>query len=383
MAKLTGDDKRERRQNVLSYFAPLAFNREAEPIEDPDLLARIAPFREKGIELLIATDVLSEGQNLQDAQYLINYDLHWNPVRMIQRAGRVDRLFSPHELIFIYNIMPESELESLLKLVARLSDKVASIEDMVGLDASVLGEQIEHKTFDKIMKLAAGGNRVDEVYREGEQAQGLDAAFDELNAYVQLVKDIGTEDIRDIPDGIYSIRVGKEAGVFVLLRMPEEASGEVYWRFYPFRSREPRTVPSQVIPLIEATREDARAELVRDENPFVFLERPLRAAVEQLGEEYRRQINEQTQDDFLKRLAQFLGRDDVMDADFETWSALHTWRQQAPPTSMLQRSRVVDAVRTVRQLKARRTTRHSARTPPRTLEWSPSRGSRSTDRATL
>jgi hypothetical protein len=57
---------------------------------------------------------------------------------------------------------------------------------MVGLDASVLGEQIEHKTFDKIMKLAAGGNRADEVYREGEQAQGLDAAFDELNTYWYL-----------------------------------------------------------------------------------------------------------------------------------------------------------------------------------------------------
>jgi superfamily II DNA/RNA helicase len=81
----------------------------------------IANAQNRLIVLLIATDVLSEGQNLQDAQYLVNYDLHWNPVRMIQRAGRVDRLFSPHELIFIYNIMPESELESLLKLVARLS----------------------------------------------------------------------------------------------------------------------------------------------------------------------------------------------------------------------------------------------------------------------
>lgn len=352
MARLTGDDKRERRQNVLRYFAPLAFNREAEPIDDPELLRRIAPFRAEGIDLLIATDVLSEGQNLQDAQYLINYDLHWNPVRMIQRAGRVDRLFSPHETIFIYNIMPERELESLLQLVVRLSDKVASIEDMVGLDASVLGEQIEHKTFDKIMKLAAGGTRADEVYREGEQAQGLDAAFDELNTYVQLVKDIGTEDIRGVPDGIYSVRTGKEAGVFVLLRMPEEASGEVYWRFYPFHGREPRTAPSLVIPVIEATREEPRADLWSDENPFRFLERPLRAAVEQLGEEYRRQVAEQTQDDFLKRLSQLLARDDVMEADFDVWSALHTWKQQAPPTTMLQRARVVDAVRALRQLKA-------------------------------
>jgi hypothetical protein len=107
-----------------------------------------------------------------------------------------------------------------------------------------------------------------------------------------------------------------------------------------------------VIPLIEATREEPRAELVGDENPFRFLERPLRAAVEQLGAEYRRQMTEQTQDDFLRRLSHLLGRDDVMDADFDVWSALHTWKQQAPPTSMLQRTRVVDAVRAIRQLKA-------------------------------
>ena len=63
-----------------------------------------------------------------------------------------------------------------------------AIEDMVGLDASVLGEQIEEKTFDRIMKLAAGGDKAEEVYREGEQTQGLEDAFAELNRYVQMVK---------------------------------------------------------------------------------------------------------------------------------------------------------------------------------------------------
>jgi hypothetical protein len=254
LAKLTGADKRDRRQRVLSFFAPLAFNREAEAPDDPLLLEKVAPFRAEGIDLLIATDVLSEGQNLQDAQYLVNYDLHWNPVRMIQRAGRIDRLFSPHATVVIHNLMPERELEVLLKLVQRLSDKVASIEEMVGLDASVLGEQIEHKTFDKLMKLAAGGAQADAVYREGEQAQGLDEAFAELNTYVQMVKEIGTEEIRDVPDGVYSVRVGPRAGVFVMLRMPEEASGEVYWRFYPLDDRQPIVAPSRVIGLIEATR---------------------------------------------------------------------------------------------------------------------------------
>ncbi len=352
MAELTGGDDQRRRQEVLSYFAPLAFNRETEAVDDPVLLEKIAPFRAEGIDLLIATDVLSEGQNLQDAQYLINYDLHWNPVRMIQRAGRIDRLFSPHERVFIYNIMPERELESLLQLVKRLSDKVASIEDMVGLDASVLGEQIEYKSFDKIMKLAAGGAQAEEVYREGEQAQGLDEAFTELNRYVKLVKDLGTEEVRQVPDGIYSVRTGKVAGVFVLLRMPEEASGQVFWRFYPVDNPQPLTTPSTVLRTIEAQREDERQQLPGDASPFAYLKVPLTAAVEQIGEEYLRQTREQTQDEFTRRLGQLLGRDDVLEADPELFEALSRWRQQPPPTEALYRSRSGEAVRAVRLTKA-------------------------------
>src|SRR3989344_38514 len=65
----------------------------------------------KKIDILLSTDVLSEGQNLQTAKYLINYDLHWNPTRMIQRAGRIDRIGSPYKKIFVYNFFPEDELE--------------------------------------------------------------------------------------------------------------------------------------------------------------------------------------------------------------------------------------------------------------------------------
>ena len=101
----------------------MATHRETEPLDDPALLRKIEPLRAQGIELLITTDVLSEGQNLQDAQFLVNYDLPWNPVRMIQRAGRIDRLFSPHDKVYIYNLMPEDGLEDLLNLVQNLTRK--------------------------------------------------------------------------------------------------------------------------------------------------------------------------------------------------------------------------------------------------------------------
>jgi len=149
MSLLTGDDDMKRRSKILAHFAPLAANRELEDLDDPVLQEKIELFRNESIDILVATDVLSEGQNLQDAQYLINYDLHWNPVRMIQRGGRIDRLFSPHKEVFIFNVMPEQGLEDLLKIVSRLLKKAKAIDATIGLDASLLGEKIEPLALDQ------------------------------------------------------------------------------------------------------------------------------------------------------------------------------------------------------------------------------------------
>jgi len=82
---------------------------------------------EKEIDVLISTDVLSEVQNLQDCGYLINYDLHWNPTRMFQRAGRIDRIGTEFDRLMIYNMFPDEGLERLLRLVEGLSEKIAAI----------------------------------------------------------------------------------------------------------------------------------------------------------------------------------------------------------------------------------------------------------------
>lgn len=96
---------------------------------------------ESGIDYLFATDVLSEGQNLQDCGTLINFDLHWNPVRMIQRNGRINRLGSEFESIYIYNMRPETNLDTYLKLVSRLEQKIDRIKHTIGTDQSILGEE--------------------------------------------------------------------------------------------------------------------------------------------------------------------------------------------------------------------------------------------------
>ena len=94
------------------------------------------------IDLLIATDCISEGQNLQDCDYVINYDIHWNPVRIIQRFGRIDRIGSPNDRIQLVNFWPNMELEEYINLEQRVSGR------MVLLDISATGEEniIEHQS---------------------------------------------------------------------------------------------------------------------------------------------------------------------------------------------------------------------------------------------
>ena len=83
---------------------------------------------------MICTDCISEGQNLQDCDYLVNYDIHWNPVRIIQRFGRIDRIGSTNDNIQLVNFFPNIELDSFIDLVGRVKGR------MVMLDVSATGE---------------------------------------------------------------------------------------------------------------------------------------------------------------------------------------------------------------------------------------------------
>ena len=93
---------------------------------------------ETEIQLLISTDVLSEGLNLQDCDKIINYDLHWNPVRLIQRFGRIDRIGSEYDVIWGFNFLPETELDKNLGLHDKLANRIREIHETIGEDAAVL-----------------------------------------------------------------------------------------------------------------------------------------------------------------------------------------------------------------------------------------------------
>tara|TARA_R110000787_G_C13441618_1_gene446432 strand:- start:1890 stop:5114 length:3225 start_codon:yes stop_codon:yes gene_type:complete len=110
--------------SVLTHFSPIS--KERKQIDDT---------AETEIDIIIATDCISEGQNLQDCDYLVNYDIHWNPVRIIQRFGRIDRLGSKNKSIQLVNFWPNMELDEYINLEARVSGR------MVLLDISATGEE--------------------------------------------------------------------------------------------------------------------------------------------------------------------------------------------------------------------------------------------------
>ena len=99
--------------NVLTCFSPVS--------KDRDVLM---PGSTDEIDVLIATDCISEGQNLQDCDYLVNYDIHWNPVRIVQRFGRVDRIGSRNEYIQLVNFWPDMELDDYINLKSRVETRM-------------------------------------------------------------------------------------------------------------------------------------------------------------------------------------------------------------------------------------------------------------------
>lgn len=112
---------------VLTCFAPLA--------KDKKLLF---PEDKNEIDILIATDCISEGQNLQDCDFLVNYDIHWNPVRIIQRFGRIDRIGSKNAYIQLVNFWPDVDLDEYIDLKSRVESRMKAVDLTATADDNLL-----------------------------------------------------------------------------------------------------------------------------------------------------------------------------------------------------------------------------------------------------
>jgi hypothetical protein len=149
------------------------------------------------LDLLIATDCISEGQNLQDCDTVINYDIHWNPVRIIQRFGRIDRIGSHNECIQLINFWPNMELEEYINLEQRVSGR------MVLLDISATGEE-------NLIEQQSGDQMNDLEYRRKQLLKLQDAVIDleDLSSGVSIA-DLTLNDFRIDLAGFLKEHVGK------------------------------------------------------------------------------------------------------------------------------------------------------------------------------
>jgi superfamily II DNA or RNA helicase len=219
-----GNDKNK--TTIVGRFAPKA-NPEHKPREG-----------QPEIQTLIATDVLSEGLNMQDCDQVINYDLHWNPVRLIQRFGRIDRIGSEHDVVCASNFLPETELESNLGLREKLQHRIQEIHDTIGEDAAILdpSEQLNEEAFYSIY--------------ESRQAQDIDDSdadqLVDLNEVQEFMRQLREDDpvlfqrVVSLKDGIRCGYSRGQEGAVVLCRAGSyrqlyltDKSGEIISRDIP------------------------------------------------------------------------------------------------------------------------------------------------------
>lgn len=232
------------RLRVVQHFAPIAS-------DCPDIAGSA-----EEVDLLISTDVLSEGQNLQDCGVLINYDLHWNPTRMVQRAGRIDRLGSMFDTLSIYNMFPERALEDLLGLVRSLTAKIDVINQTGFLDASVLGEVVTPRDFNTLKRIA---DEDDTVIEEQESFLEL-ASSEALVAELQRVLSTDARGwLSDLDDGIHSglERRGMK-GMFFYFAAPRESGRVHFWRYYDLATRKISDNRYQIMQIIACSTETPR-----------------------------------------------------------------------------------------------------------------------------
>lgn len=212
--------------NILTCFSPISKGRDI-----------LMPGSKQEIDILIATDCISEGQNLQDCDYLVNYDIHWNPVRIIQRFGRVDRIGSKNNCIQLVNFWPDMDLDEYINLKARVETRMKiSIMTSTGDDNLISPEEkgdLEYRK-QQLKKLQ------DEVVDIEDMSGGISIMDLGLNEFrLDLLEYIKThDDLRKKPFGLHAVVPATEelpeGVIFVLKNRNNGVNIDNLNRIHPF-----------------------------------------------------------------------------------------------------------------------------------------------------
>ncbi len=224
--KTTAKLKRTDLNTVLTLFSPIS--------KDKELLM---PDDNTSIDVLIATDCISEGQNLQDCDYLINYDIHWNPVRIIQRFGRIDRIGSRNSCIQLVNFWPDVTLDDYIQLKAKVETRMKIVDMTATGDDNILSEDektdLEYRK-EQLKRLQ------EEVVDIEEMSSGISIVDLGLNEFrldlVEFMKN--NPDMDKTPFGLHAVATSNDVTppgtIFVLRNRTENINIDNRNRLHPF-----------------------------------------------------------------------------------------------------------------------------------------------------
>lgn len=212
--------------NVLTCFSPISKNKDV-----------LMPNNPAEIDVLIATDCISEGQNLQDCDYLINYDIHWNPVRIIQRFGRVDRIGSRNQYIQLVNFWPDMDLDEYINLKSRVETRMKiSIMTSTGDDNLISPEE----KGDLEYRRAQLKRLQEEVVDIEDMSTGISIMDLGLNEFrLDLLEYVKThQDLEKKPKGLHAVVRASEENpegiIFVLRNVNNSVNIDNQNRIHPF-----------------------------------------------------------------------------------------------------------------------------------------------------
>ena len=211
--------------NVLTCFSPLSKDKAALMPKEPD------------IDILIATDCISEGQNLQDCDCLINYDIHWNPVRLVQRFGRIDRIGSKNDVIQMINFWPDMQLDDYINLKARVETRMKALVMTSTGDDNLLSPEEQGDLEYRKAQLQRLQKEVVDLEDMGTGVSITDLGLNEFR--MELMEYAKTHpELETIPGGISAVTAATEdapAGViFVLKNVHNEVNIDNRNRLHPY-----------------------------------------------------------------------------------------------------------------------------------------------------
>ena len=211
---------------VLTCFSPIAKGRDI-----------LMPGNTEDLDILIATDCISEGQNLQDCDYLINYDIHWNPVRIIQRFGRIDRIGSRNQVIQLVNFWPDMDLDEYINLKSRVETRMKiSVMTSTGDDDPINAEEkgdLEYRR-QQLKRLQ------EEVVDIEEMSSGISIMDLGLNEFrLDLLEYMKHHhDVETTPHGMHAVVPAREdtpaGAIFVLRNVNDSVNVDHRNRIHPF-----------------------------------------------------------------------------------------------------------------------------------------------------